>query len=373
MTRSRRDVTALVMVRHGQSTFNAARRFQGCSDQAELTPLGRATAAACLPTLRSHPFDVILVSPLQRARQTADEIVRVIRGTAAAVPPVLVEPLLREIDIPQWEGLEFTAIRTLFPEQFRCWEASPHLLEVPVGPNVAGSETVRPVGRLFEQCRSFLRSLQERYAGQRVLAVTHAGTIRALTATALGSPQDRFGLLQQSNGGVSALHFGARGRGPAEVRCLNRTSDATGLPKVKGARRGLRLVLNTGGREWPNVPPLVVPGSAVSVEHLLRGSGTGVEESEELVTAGASIREEQLREFLSGLFGLAPDAAARFHPDPGAFTVLHYAGSGKLPVLQAMNAGRRVWNSAPRTARTPTARRERTTLGLASVVQTSQA
>ena len=167
--------TTLVLVRHGQSTFNAWRRFQGCSDEAELTALGRLTAASCGEKLSAIPFDAIIVSPLQRARQTADEIARVFRIKAGRTPETQCEALLREIHVPQWEGLSFDEIRTRFPEQFRVWESAPHLLEVPAGRYGAPArKTFHPVARLFEQARLFIHMVRVLHGGPQ-FGGTHLG------------------------------------------------------------------------------------------------------------------------------------------------------------------------------------------------------
>ncbi|NEO48878.1 MAG: histidine phosphatase family protein, partial [Moorea sp. SIO4A3] len=66
--------TRVVIVRHGQSTYNIQQIIQGRSDQSVLTDKGRADAQKVGTALSSLSFDAIYCSPLQRAKQTAEII-----------------------------------------------------------------------------------------------------------------------------------------------------------------------------------------------------------------------------------------------------------------------------------------------------------
>ena len=89
------DTTRIVCIRHGQSTFNAAHKLgrgdPGLSD-ARLTELGQAQARAARERLRAIPFDLVVVSPLTRAIQTASLL---FEGHPSE-PRILVEVLHRE-------------------------------------------------------------------------------------------------------------------------------------------------------------------------------------------------------------------------------------------------------------------------------------
>jgi broad specificity phosphatase PhoE len=88
------DKTRIVCIRHGQSTFNAAHRHGGGDPgllDARLTELGHAQARAARDRLRSVPFDLVVVSPLTRAIETA----AILFGDHPRRPRVLVEVLQR--------------------------------------------------------------------------------------------------------------------------------------------------------------------------------------------------------------------------------------------------------------------------------------
>ncbi|MGH1589488.1 histidine phosphatase family protein [Methylobacterium phyllosphaerae] len=89
------DKTRILCIRHGQSTFNAAHRSGGGDPgllDARLTELGKAQARAARDRLRAHPFDLVVVSPLTRAIETA----AILFGDHPRQPRVLVEVLHRE-------------------------------------------------------------------------------------------------------------------------------------------------------------------------------------------------------------------------------------------------------------------------------------
>ncbi len=90
----------LVVVRHGQSEWNLARRMCGWSDIA-LTELGRAQAQAVGAFLRAHRFDRVWSSDLQRARDTA--------RIALATEPTT-DARLRELDFGHYDGARWDEI-----------------------------------------------------------------------------------------------------------------------------------------------------------------------------------------------------------------------------------------------------------------------
>ncbi|MFM7270781.1 MAG: histidine phosphatase family protein [Actinomycetes bacterium] len=97
---------SLLVVRHGQSTWNADGRWQGRADP-PLTPLGEAQAADA--ALHVGAIDEVWSSDLERARRTA-EIVAAALGLGASV-----DPRLAERDAGAWEGLTRDEIEAGWP------------------------------------------------------------------------------------------------------------------------------------------------------------------------------------------------------------------------------------------------------------------
>lgn len=101
----------LYLVRHGQTAFNLARRYQGAQDS-PLTALGVQQAGrmgALLATL-VPPGTPLVSSPLGRARHTAE----LIAATAGLAPPTL-DPRLAEISLGAWDGMTDEDIDFAFP------------------------------------------------------------------------------------------------------------------------------------------------------------------------------------------------------------------------------------------------------------------
>ncbi len=97
----------LLLVRHGQSEWNALGRWQGQADP-PLTELGRAQARAAARAIGA--VDVVFSSDLQRARQTADVIAEQI-----GVGPVIEDMGLRERDAGEWSGMTRDEIKERYP------------------------------------------------------------------------------------------------------------------------------------------------------------------------------------------------------------------------------------------------------------------
>lgn len=97
----------ILLVRHGQSVWNAAGRWQGQAD-IELSELGREQARAAMNKLGS--FDVIASSTLIRAMETA-----VIIAEGLGVGPIVPVPDLVERHAGEWSGLTRSDIETAWP------------------------------------------------------------------------------------------------------------------------------------------------------------------------------------------------------------------------------------------------------------------
>jgi broad specificity phosphatase PhoE len=153
----------LVMIRHGQTEWNASGRFQGRSDVA-LTEVGKIQAKLIQRALEKERFDRAYSSPLRRALETA----RIILEPHALEP--VVEPRLREFDFGAWEGLTWEEIKARFPS-VRKHEITSAKAYAPEG----GERFDDVVARAM----SFIQELRG-FDGARVLAVTHAGVLHAI-------------------------------------------------------------------------------------------------------------------------------------------------------------------------------------------------
>lgn len=101
------SVVRILLVRHGQSEWNAQSRWQGRADIA-LSELGQAQARAAAKSL--GPFDLIAASTLERASHTA-----AILAEALGMGPVIPMPSLVERDAGEWSGLTRVDIERDWP------------------------------------------------------------------------------------------------------------------------------------------------------------------------------------------------------------------------------------------------------------------
>jgi probable phosphoglycerate mutase len=147
----------VLLVRHGQSTWNAEGRWQGQADP-PLSPLGEEQALAGASSSELRSVDAWWSSDLLRAARTA-ELLAAGRGVAR------VDPRLRERHAGEWEGLTRPEIDAGWPG-FLVEHRRP-----------AGWEDDEP---LLERALVALVDIAAARPGRQVVAVTHGGVIRAL-------------------------------------------------------------------------------------------------------------------------------------------------------------------------------------------------
>lgn len=144
--------TILGLLRHGQTDWNIDLRLQGSTD-IPLNDTGRAQAQVAAGHLQREDWDVIIASPLSRAKDTAD-IVGGILGM-----PVVVVPELIERSFGTAEGMDHASWRKLYESH------------EPI-------EGLESLDELRARTLLLLELIKNEYAGQRVLAVSHGAFIR---------------------------------------------------------------------------------------------------------------------------------------------------------------------------------------------------
>ena len=201
------DPTTLVLVRHGDTDHTAARTFSGSTgSDPSLNDHGRAQAAATadwLSPLSEHDL-VMLSSPMQRTRQTADVIAQRL-GTSYD----LHEGLL-EASFGAWEGLTYKEAVERDPDGFTAWLGDPTFRAGGTGDSMHG---------MRERMDGVRDALREEHAGRTVLAVTHLTPIKMLLQSVLELPLDGLFRTEVMPASVTVLTWYPDGRGV--VRLLN--------------------------------------------------------------------------------------------------------------------------------------------------------
>jgi len=156
--------TRFLLIRHAESTWNAALRWQGHGDP-PLSLRGNEQAAACAAELAGEAIDRLVCSDLRRARETAEPISRVLGLSARS------DVGLRELDVGAWTGLTRAEIEARAAELLERFEG--------------GDPDARPGGgesrrEIRARTRAVVRRLSEEFPGERIALVVHLGVIRAL-------------------------------------------------------------------------------------------------------------------------------------------------------------------------------------------------
>ena len=167
------QATRLLVIRHGETLWNADKRLQGHTD-IPLSPVGHAQAAQLARSLkaRGEAFDAIYTSDLSRARETAEAVAQ------ALAVPLTATPNLRERCFGQFEGLTFTEVEQRWPDQAQSWRVRDPDWRAP-----DGGESLR---ELTERVLHTVNTLAARHVGGHIALFLHGGVLDVLYRAATG-------------------------------------------------------------------------------------------------------------------------------------------------------------------------------------------
>lgn len=175
----------VILIRHGETAWNLAGRFQGQSDPG-LNWKGQSQAMGLAALLTGEEFSEIFTSDLSRAVDTGRHI------SALHGVPLKKEPLLREIDFGAWEGLTYAQIQAAYPGLLEEWLQDPFARRVP------GGESAGELNRRV--MKAWNRITQEANPELTVVIVSHAGPLRMLLCHLTGIDPSRHGEFQIGHG-----------------------------------------------------------------------------------------------------------------------------------------------------------------------------
>ncbi|MCS4535344.1 histidine phosphatase family protein [Corynebacterium sp. HS2168-gen11] len=171
----------LILLRHGQTEFNATGRMQGHLDT-QLSPIGRQQAEAAADFLETLHITKIVASDLSRAYDTAVAV-----GQRLNVS-VQQDPRLRETDLGQWQARSHAELDADFPGLRAYWRHDPTWAP-------PGGESRIDVAKRARAVVDELMEAYKQWDDSTVLIVAHGGTISALTGSLLGFEVAQFPLL----------------------------------------------------------------------------------------------------------------------------------------------------------------------------------
>ncbi|MFF5935809.1 histidine phosphatase family protein [Streptomyces sp. NPDC012508] len=190
----------IVLWRHGQTSWNLERRFQGSTD-IELTETGVAQARRAARLLASLKPDAIIASDLKRAAATAAEL------AALTGHPVAYDSALRETYAGEWQGLTHDEIVVRYGEQYAAWKR--------------GEPVRRGGGELETEVADRAAPVVLEYADKlpddgTLVVVSHGGTIRTTIGRLLGLEAPHW----ESLGGLSNCCWSVLGEGARGWRLM---------------------------------------------------------------------------------------------------------------------------------------------------------
>ncbi len=178
----------LDMLRHGETVTGGG--FRGRLDD-ELTDVDWQQMRQAVAN--AGPWDRIVSSPLRRCAAFAAELAE------QHHLPMELEPDLRELDFGEWEGRTAADLMVDQSEALgRFWE-NPYSFTPPGG---------EPLPDFEARILTAIERLTDRYAGERILLVTHGGVMRLLLAEARGLPREQLLQVEVGHGAMFGLKTG---------------------------------------------------------------------------------------------------------------------------------------------------------------------
>lgn len=184
-------VASFYLIRHGETEWNRNNnRYCGRTD-IPLTDTGTLQANNLAGVLQTLQLDLAVVSPMLRARQTAEPIVERL-GLEMRI-----DDRLREIDFGEWEGLTQEEIERYFPRQWDKW------LQDPMTAKAGGcGESATEV---FDRMKGAILGEDNADTSRRILIVSHNTALRLFFVGTLGVSLAQYRKIEIDNAGVLVL------------------------------------------------------------------------------------------------------------------------------------------------------------------------
>ena len=188
-------MTEILLIRHGETDWNAERRLQGHIDIA-LNAEGLRQAQALGRALRGEALDAVFSSDLQRAYHTAQAI------AAGRGIEVQTDPGLRERCYGAFEGLRHDDIRQRYPQAYAAWQARELDARLPAGERTA--ETLR---EFAARAVGAVAGLAVAHNLRRIAVVSHGGLLECICREARGIGWDAPRDFDIRNASINRLHW----------------------------------------------------------------------------------------------------------------------------------------------------------------------
>lgn len=184
-------MATIYLVRHGRTAWNKKEIFRGTRD-IPLDEQGKEEARLAGKWLKDRVIDAVYSSPLSRSVETAEAIA----GHHNLEVKVL--PGIKDINYGQWEGIAHDEVIRRWPDLYRQWKTTPHLVTFPEGESL---EMVRrrSMGALME--------VVERHQKQTLVLVAHRAVNKVMVAALIGLDNSHFWRIGQDTGATNAFRY----------------------------------------------------------------------------------------------------------------------------------------------------------------------
>lgn len=160
------------LVRHGETTWNAAGKIQGKSNT-HLSPLGKKQAKQIALVLKAQKFDAIYSSPLKRALDTAKEIAKHHKELE-----IIKKKELEEINYGMFEKMTFSFIDAHHKKLWAERRKHKYYFKPKNGESFAEMDKNR--------IKPFVQEIKKKHDGETICIVAHSGTNRLVMGSLLG-------------------------------------------------------------------------------------------------------------------------------------------------------------------------------------------
>lgn len=157
-------------VRHGQTDLNLAKKMQGGGTEKELNETGVSQAYNTKKELEKVKYDLVICSPMKRAKQTA-EIINEGRDI-----PIITDERIRERKLGDYEGRDVTE------------EMENNIWDYKLNYNIPNGENLHDFEKRIDE---FFDDIKEKYHDKSVLIVAHGGIAKVIKAHLYGMPESQ--------------------------------------------------------------------------------------------------------------------------------------------------------------------------------------
>jgi phosphoserine phosphatase len=178
----------LYLIRHGETESNRKGIFRGRLD-IPLSTKGREQAEGLKEYFKNISIDTLYSSPLGRAKETAE----------IALPGhhVIVEPMLNNLDLGDWSGMNKASVKEKLPGMWEQWITHPETIAFP------GGEALDDV---LQRSKRFLETAVAG-EGECIAVVSHRSVVKVILAAAIGLEKDYYWKFHLDNASVSLVYF----------------------------------------------------------------------------------------------------------------------------------------------------------------------